>query len=374
MNKKLLITSLVLAAIVIVSVVAVLQRRGTGGTDQVRIAINLPLTGPIAAWSGQFANGFRMGVDDACKELGLDASQLLIDAQDNTANPTQAVSIFRKQQLDRPTAYITVTTGAANAIGPLLDNTGIPHFIAAFDPFIVANSPERLRVMANSKLEAPLFIQYAKSSSAKTVYIVHLDFSYAEEQMGKIVEPALKELGVRTFRERFALQDRDFKTIAEKVKVENPDLIFLVGYSFHLQALVGDLRTAGLAAPGRIMTSMDLVDLLHSDSPRQDLEGVVFACPHFDIPGKVKGADLWRERFTKRFGVRPTYVPAYAYDNAQLLVRALKQSGKVTVDSIKSVGVFEGPSGNIELDDQGDLVSTLSTATLDRDGRIIEIK
>lgn len=375
MNKK---RTLVIAAILLVVAVGigliVFNRSGTSpGQTTVRVPINVPLTGPIAAWSGQFPNGFKMGIEEACKEHGIDPAVFVVDAQDNAAQPSQAVSIFRKQELAGFNAYISVTTGAANAISPLLDGTGVPHFIAAFDPFIVKDAPSRFRVMANSKIEAPLFIQYAKDKSAKSVFIIQLDFSYAEDEFSKMVEPALKAAGITTAKERFALDQRDFKIIVEKAKVNNPDVVFLCGYSFHLQPLIRDLRAVGLATPGRIMTTMDLVDLLYADNPRSEFQGVVFACPSFDIPSKVSIAQAWRERYTKRFGSKPTYVPAYAYDNATLIVRAYSQQRKTTPESIRAAVPFDGVNGRIDLDKDGDILSTLTVAKLNEDGQIIEL-
>jgi branched-chain amino acid transport system substrate-binding protein len=371
MKKQLVIGIAVVAAAVLVGVLLIPR---DSENKVVRIPINVPLTGPIAAWSGEFPNGFQMGIEDACKEFGLDPKTFAVDAHDNAADPKTAVSIFRKDEIKGFDTYITVTTGAANALSPLLDESGKPHFIAAFDPFIVRDSPPRFRLMANSKIEAPLFLSYAESKKPKKVFIAQLDFSYAEDEFGKIVEPALKTKGIETKREKFKLEERDFKTLAQKAKEMNPDLIFLCAYSFHLQQLIQDLRSAGLATPGRIMTSMDFVDLLYTDTPRETLNDVVFACPFFDIPGKITVATEWKTRFKKRFGVTPTYVPAYAYDNAYLLVRTYSQSKKIDRDSIYKAQPFDGINGRIAIDEDGDVLSTVTLATLNANGEIVELQ
>ena len=43
--------------------------------DDVHIAGNMPLTGPIAAYSGNYFKGFQMGLEDACAAHGVDCGQ-----------------------------------------------------------------------------------------------------------------------------------------------------------------------------------------------------------------------------------------------------------------------------------------------------------
>lgn len=349
--------------------------RGTESTKPtVQIAINVPLTGPIAAWSGQFPNGFRMGLEDAAVQYKLDPKLFSVDVQDNAGNPAQAVTIFNRHTSQGFDAYFSVTTGAANAIAPQLDPINKPNFIAAFDPFITEPSAGRFRLMANSKIEAPLFIQYAQNQNAKRVYIVQLNFSYAEDEFGKIIQPALEKSGTKVTREKFELDQREFKNVVQKIKAAKPDVIMLAGYSFHLQPLLRDLRSAGLVTPGRVIATMDTVDLVYAKASTDELKDVVFIAPVFDIPGKVPAAAEWRDRFKAKFGVQPTYVPAYAYDNATLMVRAYAQSGKVDSESLLKALPFEGINGLIALDKQRDVVSTVALATLGADGQIVEVK
>lgn len=370
---------LALIPIIAICVVAFLLAGGCTkhkpeGKAKVRIAINVPLTGPIAGWSGQFANGFRMGIDDASHEYGLNPKTFDLDIQDNAGQPSQAVSIFHKQKIKGFDVYVSVATGPANAVAPELDKMGVPHFIAAFDPFITQLGSSRFRVMANSKIEAPLFIKYAIAHHAKSVFVIQLDMSYAEDEFGKIVQPALEKAGIKVHRELFELPDRNFKTIVEKAKAANPDLIYLCGYSFHLQPLIKDLRAAGLIQNGKVVTTMDFVDLVNNGTPTSELRDVVFVCPNFDIPGKVAKAAEWRKRYEERFKVKPTYVPAYAYDNAALIVRAYAKSKKVDTASLMAAVPFNGVNGKINLDKDRDIMATVSLAEIGQNGEIDELK
>lgn len=342
--------------------------------QNVKIEVNIPLSGPIANWSGQFPNGFKMGIEDACKQYNVDPSIFDVNFQDNAGEATQAISAYQKQKLNDFDVFISVSTIPVNAFANQVDQTGKPHFIAAFDPLITKDGANRFRVMANGKIEAPLLIDYAISQQAKKVYVVQLNFPYAEEEFGKIVQPQLEAKDIKVIRERYEVDQRDFKTIVAKIKAENPDIIYICGYSFHVQPFIRDLRSADMVKKGKVVSVMDFVDLLYGGTSVEELKDVVFVCPLFDIPGKVESGPEWRARYEQLYKVKPTYVPAYAYDNATLIVKAYSESsGVVSTETLKKAVPFSGVNGSINLDSDRDIISTITLATLNDLGNIEEI-
>jgi ABC-type branched-subunit amino acid transport system substrate-binding protein len=366
---------LLLATVVIIGGVYWYNTQNRNQKEKFKIAVNIPLTGPIAAWSGQFPNGFNMGIEDACKKFNIDPTIFEVDYQDNQGNPGKSVLAFQKQKLSGFDLLVSVSTIPVNSYGSEADILNKPHFIAAFDPFITKTNSNRLRLMANSKIEAPLFVDYATKRSAKKIFIVQLNLSYAEEEFGKIVQPALEKKGISVKRELFDISVRDFKNITSKIREYKPDLIFICGYSFHVQPLIKDLRTANLIKSGNVLSVMDFVDLIYSDIPVTELREVAFVCPDFDIQGKVNSEKDWREVYFTKFKMKPTYVPAYAYDNATLIVKSYAENnGRVTNETILKSLPFDGINGSILMDEDRDIRSTLTLAILDENGKVSEIK
>jgi ABC-type branched-subunit amino acid transport system substrate-binding protein len=340
-----------------------------------KIAVNVPLTGPISAWSGQFPNGFNMGIEDACKKYNVDPKNIIIDYQDNQGNSKNSVMAFQKQKINLYDLLISVSTIPVNAYGTEADKIDKPHFIASFDPFITQNNDNRFRVMANSKIEAPLFIEYAIKKQAKKVFILQLNLSYAEEEFGRIIIPELSAKGISSKRELYDISERDFKNLAAKIKAYKPDLIFICGYSFHVQPIIKDLRSANLVKKGNVLSVMDFVDLTYSDAPYEELKDIAFVCPNFDIPNKISSMIDWRGRYFTKFNIKPTYVPAYAYDNALLIVKTFAEnSGIVDKATLLKSLPFEGINGLINMDAERDILSTVSLAMLNDQGVIEELK
>jgi branched-chain amino acid transport system substrate-binding protein len=379
MTRKLFSVTLVLIFIAAVLAAGCNPSPNTNGNQppasRVRIAGNLPLTGPVAAWSGQYPDAFRMGIEDACAQLGVPVDTFALDFQDNAGQPSNATSVYQKQQLGGFDLYISGSSEAALAVAPQVDATKVPHFIVAFDPFIVRGHPNRLRIMPNSKIEAPLFVQYAKMRNAKRVYIINLNSAYANSEFGEIVVPALQAAGIESQTERYEFQQRDFKTIVLKAAQYKPDLVFVCGYSIQVYPLLRDLRTGGLLKDGSVMSVMDYVDLLYNNTPKEELQGVVFASPLVEVTNAVASAKDWSARFQAKYNQKPTYVAAYAYDTARAIVKSYKQFGKVDNESIRKALPLDGVTGTINLDGDGDIIATVTLARLSPDGStVVEVQ
>src|ERR1051325_1656591 len=101
--------------------------------EATKIAGNLPLSGPVAAVTGNFPKGFAMGLDETSASEKVDARAFTTDFQDNAAKPAQAASVLQKQLASGFDAYVEGTSESASAIVDQLDETKKPQFLVLFD-------------------------------------------------------------------------------------------------------------------------------------------------------------------------------------------------------------------------------------------------
>lgn len=342
--------------------------------NKIRVAINLPLTGPIAAFCAQYPKAFEMGVEDGCKQYVVPRDAFIIDVQDNSGKPSQAVTVCRKQLMDKPSIYISGTSPMSLPIAAEINEHGIPHIILAFDAFLCRNGTHRLRFLPNYKTEGPVYLDYVRARNAKRVFVINCNLSSSNEQFDKIVLPQLSTLGAAYQNERYDFNTKDFRSIGLKVAQYKPDLIILGGcYSVHLYPLISALRTYGLIRDANVITTLDLIDLLHNRTNSGELTGIAFVAPDFEIPGVVKESKAWAERYKQKFQQEPSYVESYAYDTGKILTRTYKRFGKVDDTSIRSTLPFRGVSGEITIDKDGDLNSKLHVAEVMSNGAIQQI-
>jgi len=371
MNKR---TSLIaIVAILLIGGLLWFQN-GTKNPDTLEVAINLPLSGPIAAFMEPYPVGLKMGLEEGGDALNLPTPYFSLDVQDNAGKPSQAISVMQRQKLHGFDVYVSGSTEMTMAIIGEVDATKKPHFLITFDAYMTGKGPDRLRILPNYKLEGPLWVEYAKRRGAKRIFMLTLNNAPIEEEFSKIVEPGVKTLGAEFRRERFEWTGSDYRALALKVQEYQPDLIMVNGYSVHLYPAIGALRSLGLVKDHNTIAALDFGDLLYNGTPKAELVDVAFVCPLFEIPGAVPQSADWRKRYEARAGNRPSYVAAYAYDTGRMIANAYKKNPHPTKADLVAVLPMEGVSGKVAVDGEGDLASTLTIAAVEPDGNVITLK
>jgi branched-chain amino acid transport system substrate-binding protein len=348
----------------LVAATFVVSSSASYAAGEVRIAVNGPLTGPIALIFVDYTKGLQMGLDDASKRLGVPRDTFALDMQD-AGDPKSAVTVVKKHLLNPVDVYISGYSNQSKAIAPELDRAGVTHFMISFDAFLARENENRLRIFPNYKLEGPLYIDYIKTKKAKKIAVIGLNFASIDEQFAKIVEPAFEGTDVKFMREMYDFNTKDYNTLALKAARFKPDLTIITGFAFQVYPFLKAVRT--YVKTGEVITTMDFIDLLYKDIPTSELAGTVFASPHFELPGVIPALGAWKDRYKAAIGTVPTYASAYAYDTAQIIVEAYKKKGKVNTKTIRGVTPYTGLIGKIELDADGDIIGSLGIGQVNAD-------
>ena len=314
---------------------------------EIRIAVNGPLTGPIALIFVDYTKGLQMGLDDAAEKLGVPRDTFALDMQD-AGDPKSAITVVKKHLLNPVDVYISGYSNQSKAIAPELDRAGVTHFMISFDAFLAGENENRLRIFPNYKIEGPLYVDYIKAKKAKKVAVIGLNFASIDEQFAKIVEPAFAGTDVKFMREMYDFNTKDYNTLALKAARFKPDLTIITGFAFQVYPFLKAVRT--YVKTGEVITTMDLIDLLYKDIPTSELAGTIFVSPHFELPGVIPDLGAWKDRYKAKTGTSPTYASAYAYDTAWMIVEAYKKNGKVNTKTLRGVTPYNGLIGKIELD------------------------
>jgi len=370
MNRNVKIAGLVIALVIVAAVVVYFSTPRLGGSGSgPRIALNLALTGPVAAASGEYPRAFQMGLDEAGARLSVDPARFKLTIADNKGTAKDAITSFQQQKATGFDAYISGLSYASVAIAPELDEGSVPHLMLAFDSFITEKGDNRFRILPNYKIQGPKFAEYVKLRNAKRVYMLTSDNSFVGEEFSNFVEPAMRSAGVQFQRESFAITTSDYRTLSLKALEFKPDLILIDCLSFQMLPLIQSLRAGGYKIDGNILGSMDFIFLLYgSEGIPADVRGVTFISPLFEIPGGVPGADEWRKRYLARGGKDPNFIQAYAYDTAQVLMESYKRFGNVRPENLDKVFPYDGICGRLTLDKHRDLVSDLGFAKVSLTG------
>jgi ABC-type branched-subunit amino acid transport system substrate-binding protein len=368
-----LITALVLL-IVAAGTHAIATTTAVADGNQVRIAMNLPLSGPIAVVTIPYRDGLLMGLNDGAKQYNMPRDVFVTDIGDNAGEPKQAVTIMQRQLLTQFDVYISGVSAQTRAVAPEIDKTSAPHLLYAFDVGFTSGAANRVRILPNFGLEMPIYLGYVKSRGAKRVAVVHINYASQTQFFGEYLVPQLKQAGVEVMEEAYDIGTKDYGTLALKITNFKPDVTIVEGFSFNQLPIINALRTLGYIHDGNLLVGIDFIDLLYNKTPADQIKGVAFASPLVELPeGRKKAADF-NAAFKALYKEDPSWPGAYGYDTARVLVAAYAKAKKVSTASIQSVMPFDGLVGKITLDKDNDINSTMGIGLVQDSGDIKAIQ
>lgn len=259
------------------------------------------------------------------------------------------------------------------AIKDEVTELGYPHFLYTFDALINENSTNNLRTWLSYKIEPPIYLDYVEHRKAKKVAISYVQLPHAIEEFETIVIPALEAQGISVYAEPFDFGRTDFKDVAVKLAAFNPDVIILNGFQGDLVGLVRALRPLSAITDGNTICTYDLLDAAEILGP-DELEGLRLVAPLFETRPKESGIAEWRARFEKRYGHKPYYTHAFAYDMITAIGAAATSEPKPTsheewIKAIRNVDI-PGVTGTIKFDKDGDMITPLEVGVY-RNGTLI---
>lgn len=342
-------------------------------TNEIRIAANVPMSGPLAYYGAAVREGATMALEEAKAKPGSALAGISIDWQDNASEPKTTVTILQKQILDNPTIYVSGVKPQTMAIKDEVTKLGLPHFVYIFDAYINASSANNLRTWLSYKIEPPIYLEYAKRRQAKKISIAFIRLPHAIEEFEKIIIPALEKEGIPVTVEGFDFGRSDFKDIAAKLAAAKPDLFILNGFQGDLVGLIRSLRPLSAITDGNTICTYDLLDaakILGAD----EIEGIRLVAPLFETRPQESGIADWRTRFKARYGKEPFYTHAFSFDMMSAIGAAATSNPKPNtheewIKALRSVDT-PGITGPIRFDKDGDMVTPLEVGVY-RKGTLI---
>jgi branched-chain amino acid transport system substrate-binding protein len=155
--------------------------------------------------------------------------------------------------------------------------------------------------------------------------------------------------------ETFSTGDSDFSAQLTKIAQENPDVIFTPQYYNEVPLIVQQARELGINVPILGSDSWGTPDLL---SLCGDACNGLFFSTHYAPDIATEVAQGFINAYEDRFGEKPDDVAALTYDAFELLFEAMRQAGSIEKSAIRDqlaeVDRFEGVTGIMSFDDQGD--------------------
>jgi branched-chain amino acid transport system substrate-binding protein len=334
-----------------------------GSVDVIKIGVIAELTGDIPAFGASCKNAVTMAAKEINDSGGLEVAgkpyKIALFIEDNASRPEQSASAAQKLiTQDNVVAIIGPNaSGGAIPASEIAETSKIP-FITPIstNPKTTLNPRSGLpkkfafRVCYLDPFQGKALASFAISNlKAKRAAVLFDVTSEVLKGQAEYFKKSFEESGgtVVAF-ETYSTGDRDFSTQFTKIKNANPDIIFLPSYYGEVPLQIQQAKRLGITAPflgSDAWGSHDLLKLCGSDC-----EGYFF-CSHYSADSTAPQTIDFVNKYKKLYGVVPDDVAALTYDGFQILVNAIKTSGKINpiaiTDAISNTKGYKGITGNI---------------------------
>jgi urea transport system substrate-binding protein len=333
------------------------SEKETVSTEEgIKIGILFSLSGDTAVAEKPMANAALMAIEEINENGGINGEKLIPISEDYASNPSDAATKAKKLILqDKVPAIIGgFTTSSRKAMLPIVeehDKTLV--YTTIYEGLEYSKNIMYVGTLPNQQLQD--FIPWLTKNAGKKFYFVGSDYDFPAEINNQVRE-LLKIHGGEVVGEEYApLGHSEFSSILNKIKVEQPDLIFstLVGNSvasFYKQykSYGLDSATMPIASPVTVESDINAMGAAAA-------EGHITSAAYFQSTNTPENK-AFVEKYQAKYGKDApiSHLVEATYNATHLLGKALEkvedpQNSEELVNAFKGLEL-QAPQGKIKVD------------------------
>jgi len=382
MHKKLALISILVLALAL-ALFAVAGCGGDSGSGDAstapsapfKVGLGAPFTGDYATYGASHKGGAEIAMAELNSGGGVNGGQVSLELGDDLGDPKQAVLVAQKFIDDTSIVVINghMFSGATIAAGAKYETAGLPMISpSATQPDISSLGAFVWRICMTDAVQGKGLADYSLTTLGKQKIAIMYDNSDYGRGLADAYESGVKAAGGTIVgKEQYAAGDTDFKAQLTKLKGASPDLLFLSGYYPEGSKIAQQARELG----------MD-VQMLGSDGYASDelpklggaaVEGMLVST-FFDYTKDDAAVQKFVDAYkAANDGANPDWFAANSYDVMMLAAQAAKNAGKndraAINDALGSIGTYQGISGPVTFDENGDVIKPLQIVVV-QDGAL----
>ncbi len=341
-----------------------------------KVGLAAPFTGDYATYGASHKGGADIAMAELNDAGGVNGGQVSTELGDDLGDPKQAVLVAQKFIDDTSVVVVDghMFSGATIAAGAKYQAAGLPMISpSATNPDITDLGSFIWRICMTDAVQGQGLADYSVTTLGKQKIAIMYDSSdYGRGLADAFASGVQSAGGAIVGKEQYATGDTDFKAQLTKLKGANPDLLFLSGYYPEGAKIAQQARELGMT-----------VQMLGSDGYASDelpklggaaVEGMLVST-FFDYtkddPAVQKFVDAYK---AANGGANPDWFAANSYDVIMLAAKAAENAGKndraAINDALGTIGTYQGISGPITFDANGDVQKPLSIVVV-QDGSLM---
>jgi branched-chain amino acid transport system substrate-binding protein len=311
--------------------------------DAIKIGVNEPLTGAVAASGNYVTNGAKIAADEINAQGGLLGKKVELVIEDNKSNPTEAVAAAEKLIVGD---QVPVMMGAWSstytlAVMPKLMEYGVPMVVetSSSGKITTSGNPWIFRIAPTSAMEAKAFASYVPKFGIKKADFLVVNNDWGRGAAQKFAE-MLKSDGIDVgIEETMDAGAQDLSAQLAKIKASDADTLFVTTGVEQITLVLKQAESLGVKK--RIITTGG------SSSPDQLIAQaggaangtyhILFFAPWFPEKAKYpavaeKFVNEWKKRGYDFAGLTEGF---RGYDGIMTIAAGINKAGKTEPKAIQ---------------------------------------
>jgi branched-chain amino acid transport system substrate-binding protein len=337
----------VLALLLAVSALALPR----AGRAQVKIGFINSITGPEAPIGESLTNGLELALEDIAKK----GIKLQVLRQDDTGKPQVSMSALEQLGTGDEVAMVVgpYSSACANAVAKQAQSYKVPLLIPVaskeeitkqgydwvFRLNAVAHDYAQQLIDAAMTFGKPKSIAFIYESTDFGSSVAALGKTYAQKKGLKIVADEAYQKGAP-----------DYRSTLTKIKGQNPDLVMMVSYVADAILLMRQSREVGLK-PQAFLGGGAGFDTVQFQSEK-DISNNVFSVTQWTPDNGNPGSAEFGKRYQQKFGKRPPYHAATAYEAMMIAADVVQKAGgdRKKIKEALQTGSWNGIMGPVKFE------------------------
>ena len=341
----------------------------------IKIAVVDAQSGQLSSLGAWELKGVRLAADEWNAAGGINGRQIEIGVFDDQGDPTVGTNLATKIASEGYIAMLgTAESGVTIAMAPILQENKIPNItsgqspglVAVKSPFLFLNGP------TSTTYDETLAKYVVDTKGLKNVAMITNNGGYGKGEHDAFLK-SLQARNVTPVEDQVVTADqKEFSAVLTSIRQKNPQVIFVGAEEVQSGLIVKQARDLGITAPfagGAPFGTPVYLDTAGA----ANAEGTIVSSPYLsnDISDASK---KFAAAYKAKFNEEAELHGAKAYDGAQILFTALKNSGEATGEDLaKAIRAtkYKGLLGDFAYDDTGVGIFATTIGTI-KSGKLVK--
>ncbi|HHX24175.1 MAG: ABC transporter substrate-binding protein [Tepidanaerobacteraceae bacterium] len=331
------------------------------GESIIRIGVYEPMTGASAAGGQMTVEGIELAKEMYPEVLGKKVELFIVDNKtDKTESANAVARLIEKDNV----SVIIGSYGSSNSMagGQVAKEKKVPVVgCSPTNPLVTLDNDYYFRVCFIDPFQGKVMAKYAFNTlnAKKAAIIMDMSNDYSVG-LSNFFKQAFVELtgdeNAIVAETKYKTNDQDFSAQLTTIKDLNPDVIFAPGNYGESALLIKQARDLGIEAPflgGDTYEAPEFIEI-----GGKEVEGVAFSTHYTAEAPVTEVSKEFLNAFEAKYGQAPSAFAALGFDAYLVAIEAIEKAGSTDPqairDEIAKIQNFEGATGIITLDENGD--------------------